>query len=101
MRDRGFNETDLRLMLEDASGYHKDVEAGRWVIETSHDQKPWEVIVEPIPDEVLGQRLVEALRNNCQTAGGVDDVTGAFLDEEHIVRETTIWTGRPGDRAKG
>ncbi len=47
MVDRSFNETELRLMLEHASGYHSDVNPGRWVIETSHLGKPWEVIVEP------------------------------------------------------
>ena len=47
MRDRGFSETELRLMLERATGYHSDVEAGRYVIETDHEERPWAVIVEP------------------------------------------------------
>lgn len=47
MTDRGFNEAELRLMLEQASGYHIDVEPGRWIIETSRGGGPWEVIVEP------------------------------------------------------
>jgi hypothetical protein len=47
MIDRGFNETDLREMLQRATGYRTDAEPGRWVIETSHDGKSWEVIVEP------------------------------------------------------
>lgn len=50
MADRDFTELDLRLMLEDASGYHKNHEAGRWVVETTLRRLPWEVIVEP--DEV-------------------------------------------------
>ena len=53
MVDRGFSQTDLRLMLEDAAGYHEDVEPGRWVIETFHHGRPWEVIVEPLSDERL------------------------------------------------
>ena len=51
MMDRGFNEADLRLMLENATGYHENHEAGRWGIETKHEGKRWEVIVEPVPDE--------------------------------------------------
>jgi hypothetical protein len=47
MEDRGFNEVELRAMLELASGYRPDVVDGRWVIETSHAGKSWEAIVEP------------------------------------------------------
>jgi hypothetical protein len=51
MRDRQFNEADLRLMAEDATDYHPDVMQGRWVIETRHGNRPWEIIIEPLPDE--------------------------------------------------
>jgi len=51
MTDRRFNESELRLMLEDALGYHENDEPGRWVIETRHGERPWEVIVEPVPQE--------------------------------------------------
>jgi hypothetical protein len=47
MVDRGFTEVDLRYMLEHASGYRRDVVAGRWVIEACHKRRFWEVIVEP------------------------------------------------------
>lgn len=47
MDDRRFAEIDLRRMLERASGYREDVVEGRWVIETRHRSKGWEVIVEP------------------------------------------------------
>ncbi len=47
MTDRRFTEIDLRRMLERASGYREDVVEGRWVIETRHRSRPWEVIVEP------------------------------------------------------
>ena len=47
MIDRGFSEVDLRMMLEKASGYRKNVVEGRWVIATKHQQRHWEVIVEP------------------------------------------------------
>jgi hypothetical protein len=47
MIDRGFSETDLRLMLERATGFRADEDPQRWVIQTSHDKQPWEVIVEP------------------------------------------------------
>ena len=46
MLDRRFTEVDLRRMLEHAGGYHADVVEGRWVIETRHNRKDWEVIVE-------------------------------------------------------
>lgn len=47
MDDRGFNEIDLRTMLERASDYRKDVVEGRWAIETRHRRRRWEIIVEP------------------------------------------------------
>ena len=47
MDDRRFTEIDLRRMLERAFGYREDVVDGRWVIETKHRGKAWEVIVEP------------------------------------------------------
>lgn len=54
MLDRHFDEVELRLMLDEASGYHADIEPGRWVIETLRDRRPWEVIVEPdFADSVL------------------------------------------------
>lgn len=34
-------------MLEYASGYRRDVVAGRWKIEARYRRKSWEVIVEP------------------------------------------------------
>jgi hypothetical protein len=50
MEDRGFNEVDLRHMLEYATGYRSDILEGRFVIEATQARAPWEVIVEP--DEV-------------------------------------------------
>jgi len=47
MSDRRFTEIDLRRMLQRASDYREDVVAGRWVIETRHGGKAWEVILEP------------------------------------------------------
>jgi hypothetical protein len=47
MDDRRFTELDLRRMLERAAGYCPDVVESRWVIETRHRRRPWEVIVEP------------------------------------------------------
>jgi hypothetical protein len=47
MEDRGFNEVDLRRMLEHASGYTPDLIAGRFVIEARHAGQPWAVVVEP------------------------------------------------------
>ena len=54
MIDRGFSETDLLTMLADATGFREDYEPGRYVIETQHDGRAWEVIVEPwVDDETL------------------------------------------------
>ena len=53
MIDRDFNEVDLRTMLEKATGYRKNVVAGRWAIETKHRRRHWEVIVEPDTDAQL------------------------------------------------
>jgi len=47
MLDRRFTEVDLRRMLEHAGGCRGDVVDGRWVVETRHNKKDWEVIVEP------------------------------------------------------
>ena len=47
MVDRDFTEVDLRRMLEYATGLRVDVVDGRWVIETWHARRRWDVIVEP------------------------------------------------------
>jgi hypothetical protein len=47
MEDRGFNEIDLRRMLEHASRHRTDILEGRFVIHARHVGQPWEVIVEP------------------------------------------------------
>ena len=50
MEDRAFNEVDLRRMLELATGHRADILEGRFVIDTRHAGRSWEVIVEP--DEI-------------------------------------------------
>jgi hypothetical protein len=47
MLDRRFTEVDLRRMLAAATAHRPDIVEGRWVIETRHRRRPWEVIVEP------------------------------------------------------
>ena len=47
MADRGFDETDLRDMLERATGFNPDHIPGRWLIHTTHADRPWDVVVEP------------------------------------------------------
>lgn len=47
MEDRGFTEVDLRRMLGRAVAFRADVVEARYVIETVHGGRPWEVIVEP------------------------------------------------------
>ena len=55
MKDRGFDEVDLRLMIETAVGFRQDHVEGRWIIDAYHDGRAWEVIVEPLSEE---QRLM-------------------------------------------
>lgn len=50
MVDRSFSETDLRAMMEFATGFRPSEHEGRHIIETKHDDRIWEVVVEP--DEV-------------------------------------------------
>ena len=51
MIDRTINEPDLRLMMEDANGYHEDHVEGRWIITSTLAGRPWEIIVEPCLEE--------------------------------------------------
>ena len=53
MDDRGFTEVDLRVMLDDATGFHREAVEGRFVIETRHRGRGWEVVVEPDHTELL------------------------------------------------
>jgi hypothetical protein len=47
MIDRSFSETDLRDMLERAHAFQPDVATGRFIVQTSHESRSWEVVVEP------------------------------------------------------
>ena len=47
MEDRDFTELDLRHMLERARALRPDVMKGRWIVETKHRRRDWEVVVEP------------------------------------------------------
>jgi len=51
MLDRQFNEVDLRIMLHEATGFRDNHEEGRFVIETSHGEARWAVIVEPSAED--------------------------------------------------
>jgi hypothetical protein len=53
MVDRSFTESDLRQMLEVASEVRHGAEPGRWVVETRHNGRGWEVILEPLETEHL------------------------------------------------
>lgn len=53
MADRDFSEVDVRAMLSAAADFRADVVPGRWVIETRHARRPWEVVVEPDEDAQL------------------------------------------------
>lgn len=43
----GFDEVDLRRMLQHGSAYRPDVVESRWIVECRHAGRRWEVIVEP------------------------------------------------------
>ena len=47
MKRRGFSETDLREMLEDATAIDRDREPGRWIVSSRWHRWRWEIIVEP------------------------------------------------------
>ena len=47
MIDRGFSETDLRHMLDSATGFRPSVTSGRFVITCPFNAQVWEVVVEP------------------------------------------------------
>lgn len=56
MIDRGFNEVDLRQMIEEAISYRKSAAVGRFVIQSRYNGDNWEVVVEP--DFLATQLLV-------------------------------------------
>lgn len=47
MVDRKFNGTDPRAMLAVPVLLRPGVEPGRWIVETRHDGRSWEVVLEP------------------------------------------------------
>jgi hypothetical protein len=53
MEDRRFTEVDLRRMMEQAMGFRRARRKGRWIIETKHQDKKWEIVVQPNTDTEL------------------------------------------------
>jgi hypothetical protein len=47
MIDRSFSEIELRDMLERATAFSPDTPTGRFIIQTTHAGRSWEVIAEP------------------------------------------------------
>ena len=47
MEDRGFNEVQLRAMVDRAQEMIPDIVPGRWAIHTTHKRTNWCVVVEP------------------------------------------------------
>jgi hypothetical protein len=45
-------DAGLRIMLDEATGFHDNHEEGRFVIESSHGRVRWAVIVEPSAEYV-------------------------------------------------
>ena len=46
-------EVEVRAMLERAPGFEVSVVAGRFMIQSRHDQRPWIVIVEPDAEAIV------------------------------------------------
>ena len=46
MIDRQFNEVDLRAMLADVTDFEPEA-SGRFILQTRHGGRDWDVIVEP------------------------------------------------------
>lgn len=53
MIDRRFNELELRAMMEDAQGFRTAADPSRFVVETRHEGRAWEIVVEPDPEGEL------------------------------------------------
>lgn len=53
MLERGFTEVDLREMMGAPRHVRKGPASGRWVVETRHKRRSWEVVVEPDEEAVL------------------------------------------------
>jgi hypothetical protein len=53
MDEREFSELELRRMLDVATGVRPSRVEARYVATTRHRGKPWEVVLEPDPDERL------------------------------------------------
>ena len=47
MVDRGFSETDLRIIMDSATGFRDSASQGRFVLESTLAGASWEVVVEP------------------------------------------------------
>lgn len=46
MKDRAFTESDLRGMLDAATGHRPSSHPGRHIVTTRHGRQAWEVVVE-------------------------------------------------------
>lgn len=53
MRDRAFDEVDLRVMLEAATVWSPSDTSGRFVIAARHSGRPWRIVVEPDEEDRL------------------------------------------------
>lgn len=47
MVDRGFNETDLRTMLETVRRIDVDTDTGRCIASVRFESQDWEIVLEP------------------------------------------------------
>lgn len=47
MKDRGFNETELRQMLDLAGSLRRATMPGRFMVAARYNQRDWQIVVEP------------------------------------------------------
>jgi hypothetical protein len=48
---RGFSETDLRIMIADATGFRASTVEGRFVLHSHLGDEEWRIVVEPDHEE--------------------------------------------------
>lgn len=53
MAERGFSETELRAMLDDATSLESSRRPGRWLVLTRLGARAWVVVVEPDVDDQI------------------------------------------------
>lgn len=64
MEQRQITEVEVRKMLQEATGYSPSAATGRFMINTTHRNRPWVVVVEP--DKLERKLLIITVYENQQ-----------------------------------